>query len=71
MRNNARNGVGPGSRVLAEGLWQGSLDSERFASLQNSKDLLRSTYILLRQEPDAAAPVQEAGAAILETLKKM
>ena len=56
---------------LAEGIWKGTLDPERFASLQNAKNLLRSLYVLLSQEADAGAPRPEARDRVLETLKGM
>jgi hypothetical protein len=52
----------------AEGLWEGALDNRHHATVQNTKNLLRSLYVLLSLEKEPTEPIREARAQVLDTL---
>lgn len=58
----------------AHGLWEGDLDTARFAEVQNIKNLLRSLFVILHAEAvgdGEPGPVGEARGLILAALGKL
>jgi len=60
-------------RVTArsKGLWDGQLDVGRFAAVQNTRNLLRSLFVLLSGEEKPSPARARAKAGILESLGKL